>query len=219
VNDPTLAPHPHNDGRSITTSVLQDAADHAGTDIPGVVGNLVKTLAGQKFTVAKGVQMHDEVINIGRAVAEAYEEFVAVRVLKAVDESRYTLGLAYPAMRADVSRAADGHRDFVGAEALEKCAWEWMRKSGDIGLFHREGTSGHATVVESYIYRGPDWHQVSPVDEKSYLVKSGDWMLGTVWDEYGWQLVKAGLVKGWSPEGGAKRATASPERLALLRSA
>ena len=142
----------------------------------------------------------------------------ACRVVKTGEERRYTLGVAYPAMKADTARAADGHRDFVGAEALEATAWSWMTKSRDIGLFHQGGTEGHATVVESYIYRGPDWTIPSPVDGQDYVVKAGDWLLSTVWDEYGWELVKSRLVNGWSPEGGARRAKPSAERLALLRS-
>jgi hypothetical protein len=138
-------------------------------------------------------------------------------VVKAVEERRYTLGVAYYAMKADVSVAQDGHRDFAGPEALEKTAWEWMTKHRDVSLFHRNGTGGHADVVESYIYRGPDWIVESPMDGESYVVKAGDWMLGTVWDEHGWDLVKAGLVCGWSPEGGAHRVIPSAERLAELR--
>ncbi len=145
-------------------------------------------------------------------------ELVAVNVIKATEERRYTLGLAYPAMKVDVAVAKDGHRDFVSAEVLERTAWEFMSKGGGVNMFHRDGTDGHATVVESYIYRGPDWTFTSPVDEKDYVVKAGDWMLGTIWDDHGWAMVKAGLVNGWSPEGGARRTTPSPERLSQLRS-
>ncbi len=144
-------------------------------------------------------------------------DLVAVNVIKAQDERRYSLGLAYPAMRVDKAVAQDGHRDFVSAEALEKTAWEFL-KGGGVNIFHKSGTDGHAEVVESYIYRGPDWTFTSPVDHKEYVVKAGDWMLGTVWDEHGWSLVKAGLVNGWSPEGGARRTSVSPERLAQTRS-
>lgn len=143
-------------------------------------------------------------------------DLVAVNVAKAEDERRYTLGVSYPAMRVDTAVAQDGHRDFVSAEALEKSAWEFL-KNGGVNMFHRNGTDGHAEVVESYIYRGPDWHFTSPVDNKEYVVKSGDWMLGVVWDEHGWEMVKAGLVNGWSPEGGARRIKATAERLAQTR--
>lgn len=141
-------------------------------------------------------------------------DLAGINVVKATEERRYTLGVAYPAMRADVAVAADGHIDFVSADVLEKTAWEWMRKHRDINMFHQDNTSGHAEVVESYIYRGPDW----AIDGSDYVVKSGDWMLGTIWDEEGWSLVKAELVRGWSPEGGARRVKPDAARLAELRS-
>jgi Putative phage serine protease XkdF len=184
---------------AITMAVLKQAADAAGTDIPGVVANIVRTLAGGK-TAAKALTT----------------DMAAVNVFKAQDEQRYTLGVAYPAMKADVAVAADGHIDFVSPEVLEKTAWAWMTEHRNIGLFHKAGTEGHATVVESYIYRGPDWH--NEIAGETHVIKAGDWMLGTVWDEYGWQLVKAGLVNGWSPQGGARRINPSADRLAQLRS-
>lgn len=150
--------------------------------------------------------------------AGADMDMARVSLVKAVEERRYTLGLAYPAMVPDKAVAMDGHIDFAGPELLEKTAWGWMAKHRDIGLFHKDGTEGHATVVESYIYRGPDWLVTSPVDGREYAIKAGDWMLGTIWDRYGWQLVKEGLVRGWSPEGAARRVVPTAERLAELRS-
>lgn len=143
--------------------------------------------------------------------------YADLTLLKAAVEQQYTLGLAYPAMKVDVAVAKDGRRDFVTAEVLERTAWRWMKDQRDIGLFHEEGTSGHAEVVESYIYRGPDWVCAQP-GNKQVVIKSGDWMLGTVWDDYGWNLVKKGLVRGWSPEGQARRRAASTQSLAKLRS-
>jgi hypothetical protein len=178
---------------------LHAAADHAGTDDLGAIANMLSSISG-------GVGAAKDI------------DTAECRVVKAVEERRYSLGVAYPAMKADVSVAADGHRDFVSPEVLEKTAWEWMTKHRDVSLFHRDGTSGHAQVVESYIWRGPDWKVTSPVDDKPYVIKSGDWLLGAVWDGYGWELVKAGLVNGWSPEGGARRSVPTAARLAQLRS-
>jgi hypothetical protein len=138
-------------------------------------------------------------------------------IVKASEEKRFSLGVAYPAMKADVGRAADGHRDFVSADVLEATAWMWLRKYRDVNLYHRDGTSGHFEPTESYIWRGPTWEQESPIDGATYVVKAGDWMLGGVWDDYGWALVKAGLVKGWSPEGGARRRVPTADALAQLR--
>ena len=154
---------------------------------------------------------------LGSLAKHAPGNLAAYRVLKSTNEQRFTLGVAYPAMKADVARAADGHRDFVSEEVLEKTAWEWLAKFRDVGLFHRDGTEGHFTPTESYIWRAPTWKVDSPVDGKPYLVCKGDWVLGGVWDDYGWTMVKSGLANGWSPEGGARRSTPTAERLALLR--
>ncbi len=143
--------------------------------------------------------------------------YAACQVLKSTPERRFTLGVAYPAMKADKGRAADGYRDFVSAEALEKTAHEWLIKHRDVNLFHRNGTSGHFKPAESYIWRFGRYTFTSPVNGKNYVIKDGDWLLGGYWDELGWSLVKAGLVNGWSPEGTAKRARPTAERLALCR--
>lgn len=152
----------------------------------------------------------------------AKEEVIAdsaeYQVLKSSATRQFTLGLAYPAMKPDVSRAADGRRDFVSPEVLEDTAWSWLTKYRNVNLFHRDGTEGHFTPTESYIYRGPDWEVPSPVDAKAYVIKAGDWLLGGVWDDMGWAFVKAGLVNGWSPEGTARRSRPTAERLAQLRS-
>lgn len=149
---------------------------------------------------------------------EVVDDHVDYGLVKATEERRFSLGVAYPAWRPDVGRAADGHRDFVSAEVLEKTAHEWLWQRRDVNLFHQGGTSGHFQVAESYIWPAPDWTIESPVDGKPYVVRKGDWMLGGYWDEIGWAYVKAGLINGWSPEGGARRSTPTADRLALLRS-
>ena len=155
---------------------------------------------------------HDAVV---KAADTPYADYA---VMKGEPERRFTLGLAYPAMKPDVGKAADGHRDFVSPEVLEKTAHEWLRKYRDVNMFHEDQTSGHFEPAESYIWRAPDWSITSPVDGSVYVIKSGDWLLGGYWDESGWELVKAGLVNGWSPEGTARRSVPTPERLAQLRS-
>jgi len=128
---------------------------------------------------------------------------------------RYTLGLAYAANTADVGKALDGHIDFMSADALEDAAWEYLRKGKQIGLFHQDNTFGHAEVVESYIYRGPNW--TIPVDDSEYVIKSGDWMLGALWDDIGFDLVQKKLVNGWSPQGRGRREIPSADSLTQLQ--
>ncbi|QGJ93454.1 capsid maturation protease [Arthrobacter phage Mufasa8] len=112
-------------------------------------------------------------------------------------EERYVLGVAYPANRPD------GHGDYMVPETVEKAAWGYYQ-TGDVGLQHRDGTIGHATVVESYIYRGPDWKQRG-ADGSEQIIKSGDWLLGAILDEPTWEAVKKGDFTGWSIQGAGVR--------------
>lgn len=115
-------------------------------------------------------------------------------------QTRYLLGLAYPAgMDDQIVTGADGARDFFTPEELEKAAWAFMQSTRDIGLYHEDGTEGHATVVESYIYRGPDW------DTGDTVIKAGDWLIGVICDDLAWGLFLDGFITGFSPQGTAKR--------------
>lgn len=198
----------HGDDSHITMDDLQAAADATGISPEQAAANIVTTVTLMAAGDLPGGSTDQ---------AAAKTEYAAVNIVKTVPTRRYSLGPAYPAMVAP-GKGADGFNDFISEDALEKAAWSWMAKHREIGLFHQDGLEGHATVVESYIYRGPDWHVQSPVDGKEYVIKSGTWMLGTIWDNHGWELVERGLVNGWSPEGGAHRAVPTPERLAQLRS-
>ena len=110
---------------------------------------------------------------VQETVVKALETpYASYAVMKGAPERRFTLGLAYPAMKPDASKAADGHIDFVSAEVLEKTAHEWLFKHRDVNLFHwttrpdtsprRSRTSGgHPTGISS------------PVDGQPYVIKSG----------------------------------------------
>jgi hypothetical protein len=200
-------PDCHHDIRHITTVNLVSAADAAGIPVEQAASNLVASVRGM---MAAGDAMKADVDMADVDMAE-------MRVVKAAEERRFTLGVAYPAWRADVGRAADGFRDFVSEEVLEKTAWDWLIKHRDVNLFHQDNTLGHFVPTESYIWRADDWVIESPVDGKPYTVRKGDWLLGGVWDSTGWDFVKNRLVNGWSTEGGARRSVPSPERLSRLR--
>jgi hypothetical protein len=117
-------------------------------------------------------------------------------------EQRYVLGVAYQAgPDPRIEKGMDGGRDFFTAAELEKAAWGFLQER-QVGLFHVDGTEGAATVVESYIYRGPDWNLGDDI-----VVKSGDWLVGAVLDETAWDLYKSGRITGWSPQGQARRIT------------
>ena len=190
----------HGDCRNITLLDLQGAAKAAKTDIHHVVANIMTCYDDD----VKGADLMDVKKDIG------------ISLIKSQEEQRYTLGVAYAANMPDVSKAADGHRDFAGPEALEKAAWSYMQKGGNVGLHHQSGTDGQGTVVESYIYRGDPW-VVKAADGSDQTIMPGDWLVGVVWSEEAWPLIKAGIVNGFSPQGSARRDVPSAESIAKFR--
>lgn len=159
------------------------------------------------------IEIEIAVKNAATKKALQESKYIALDVFsKSSNELRLTTGLAYPAMKADKNIAADGHRDFCNKEALRECAHEYLRNPG-VTLHHQEGTSGHARVVESYVWPdgAPDWTVGNTV------IKEGDWIVTCIWDEETWPLVKEGKLRGWSPEGGARRIPTSQARRAQLR--
>lgn len=122
-------------------------------------------------------------------------------------EQRYVLGIAYQAGPDQrIRKSQDGGRDYFTEAELEKAAFSFLRNGPRVGLFHADGTEGAATVVESYIYRGPDWPVAAP-DGTVTVVKAGDWLVGAILDPVAWDLYQSGKVTGWSPQGTARRIT------------
>lgn len=142
---------------------------------------------------------------------------VAGLVVKSEEERRYTLVVAYPADKADAAVAADGYRDFASKAAVEDAAWSYLTKSPQVGLWHADGTDGAGQVVESYVYRGPDW-TVTAADGSTHVVKAGDWLMGIQWTPTTWQEVKTGRIGGVSMQGSAVRRSAPADAVANLRS-
>lgn len=191
----------HGDIRKITTLNVEGSAEATGLPLAQVVANLTAACA---YLVATDGDTQ-------KAVG------VSGVVVKSADEQRYTLTVAYPANKPDVAVAQDGFRDFASPAAVEKAAWSYLRTSPNVGLWHESGTDGSGEVCESYIYRGPDW-VVKAADGSEQVIKSGDWLMGIIWSEDSWPLVKQGLIGGVSPQGRAKRRIPDPAAVAQLRS-
>jgi len=153
----------------------------------------------------------------GQYVAKAATTDRAGVMLKANDEQRVALFVAYPANKADTAVAADGHIDFAAPDVVEKAAWNWMSKGARLGLLHKVATEDFETV-ESYIYRGPDW-VVKAENGTEQVIVAGDWLTAVrAKTDAAWQMIKSGLIGGASPQGSARRRVPSAEALAALRS-
>jgi len=120
---------------------------------------------------------------------------------------RYVLSIAYKAgPDPRITKGADGGRDFLSAESLELAAWNYIAKgSPQVGIGHIDGTTGAATVVESYIYRGPDWDLGDGI-----VVTKGDWLIGMILEPRSWELAQQGKLTGLSPQGVARRRRVRP---------
>lgn len=177
---------------NITIDDLQEAADWAGVSLAQAAQNFVATL-DVDTDAEEGEEVGDE--DMYRSADEA----VLGTILREAADKQYTLGVAW-STEPDKRPAMDGHRVKIAPDVLERTAWNFMRQR-KVGLFHQDGTEGHGEVVESYIYRGPDWELTDAYGEKQ-LIRSGYWLVGILWDDPAWGLIKRRkLVKGLSPQG------------------
>ena len=154
-----------------------------------------------------------------RLVAKGAAGTAVLQPVKAEAERRFVLGVAW-AVDTPSRRGLDGFKDVAAPEAVERAAHAWMLKSGRIGLFHGDmlggsADEGHARIVESSIYRGPNWSTIDAFGNR-VLIKAGDWLMGAILDEKAWQLAKAGRLTGWSAQGRAVRKPLSPARRAQI---
>jgi hypothetical protein len=141
---------------------------------------------------------------------------VGARVVKSEAAKRYTLSVGYPADTPDAAVARDGHLDFANPEEVEKAAWGYLRNGGQVGVRHADGTEGAGDIVESYVYRGPDW-LIQAADGSEVIIKSGTWLIGTIWDEATWDAIEKGELGGTSMQGTARRRTPSPADIARIK--
>ncbi len=181
----------HGDKDNITLDALQDAADACGCTLKQAANNFVSTL---------DVDTNAEDDWGNPVVRGEYKEPELQSLLRAEPEKKYTLAVAW-GLDPDKKPAADGHRVVISPDVLERTAWDFMRKRR-VGLYHQDGTEGHGEVVESYIYRGPDW-TLEDISGTKQIIRAGFWLVGNVWDDSAWSLIKRGFLDGLSPQGGA----------------
>lgn len=115
-------------------------------------------------------------------------------------EYRYTLGPAY------IPDREDAHGEFADAETLQKAMWDWVR-AGDrtIYLQHSEKPAGE--MVEMLTWPFPIDAELTVPNQgvTKFTFPADTPFLGVVWEEWAWELVKAGELRGYSIGGSAKR--------------
>lgn len=177
----------HDDDANITLGDLIAAANAQGQALNQTAQNICDSLAAKEGAHELAVTGEGGEID---AVIKALEVPGAPK--------RFVLGVAYPVAKVD------GHGEFMTADEIERTAWDYARNYRRIGFFHADGTEGHADLVESYIYRGPDW-VTTDIDGMEQVIKAGDWVMGGILDEPGFDLVRSRKADGWSVDGDARR--------------
>ena len=175
----------HGDDDNFTVTELTAAASASGITLEQAAQNIVASLATPTIPDLDS------------------EELVEKRLSVPQNPQRFVLGVAYP------SDQLDGHKEWMSAEEVEQTAWDYCRKHRRIGFFHADGTEGHMDLVESYIYRGPDW-VTTDIDGNEQVIKAGYWVMGGIADEPGFEAIVAERADGWSMDGFKKRRVAAP---------
>ena len=158
---------------------------------------------------AQGITLDQAAANIVASVASLAEPEPAVVVKRlAVPENpaRYILGCAY---QCD---SVDGHNEFVAKAELEQIAWDFLANHRQIGFHHADGLVTHGTVVESYTHKGDPW-VTKALDGSTVTVREGDWMVGAIFDEIGFEHIVRESADGWSIQGALpRRLSPAPRR-------
>lgn len=131
-------------------------------------------------------------------------------VSKAV-EYRYTLGPAY------VPDREDAHGEFTDTETLQRAMWDWVRK-GDRTIYLQHSDKAAGEMVEMMTMPFPLEAELTVPNQgvTKYTFPADTPFLGVVWEEWAWDLVKSGQLRGYSIGGTAKRVEADLPQEALI---
>jgi hypothetical protein len=161
-------------------------------------------------------EVHDLIsdeIEVVHAIAEPYalpntvKQAMLTRldagfVSKAV-EYKYTLGPAYVPMREDA------HGEFTDNVTLQAAMWDWVRK-GDRTIYLQHSDKAAGEMVEMMTLPFPLEAQLTVPGQgvTKYTFPADTPFLGVVWEDWAWEMVKAGQLRGYSIGGSAKRVEA-----------
>ena len=179
--------------KSVTTTNLAEAYNKTSESLAGSVIGILDTLMLEELEK--------------RLTASTTTSFTPI--MKA--EQRYTMGPVY------VPELEDAHGETIAASELQTAIWDWVRK-GDrtIYLQHSEKPAGEMVEILTW-----------PMEIETSLVVPGEGVtkyqfppdtpfMGVIWEEWAWELVKAGELRGYSIGGHAQRVEAElPEELTV----
>jgi hypothetical protein len=118
-------------------------------------------------------------------------------------EYRYTLGPAY------VPGREDAHGEFTDSETLQRAMWDWVRK-GDRTIYLQHSDKAAGEMVEMMTLPFPLEAELTVPNQgvSKFTFPADTPFLGVVWEDWAWDLVKTGQLRGYSIGGTAKRVEA-----------
>ena len=128
-------------------------------------------------------------------------------VVKQVDEQRFTLGPWY------VPNALDAHDEWTDPDELQTALWDYVKKGNrEIRLQHVKDTRAGEWVEAMTLPFPLDAPLINPqtgqVHKRTF--PAGTVMLGVVWDDWAWEMVKSGQIRGYSIGGSSERREEDP---------
>jgi len=182
-------------------SFANKLADMSNTELSVVFDSSVRALEGDATALVKALAT-DEII-LRSLITEAVDELEKnvmnlTPIIKS--EQRYTMGPVY------VPELEDAHGETIEADELQKAIWDWVRK-GDrtIYLQHSEKPAGE--MVEILTWPMPiETSLIVPTEGVTkYSFPANTPFMGVIWEDWAWELVKSGQLRGYSIGGKAQR--------------
>ena len=132
-------------------------------------------------------------------------------IVAKANEQRYTLGPWY------VPGVEDAHGEFTDEDTLQKALWDWVR-SGDrtIYLQHSDKPAGEMVEIMTVPFAVEADLTVPNQGVTKYQFPANTPFMGVVWEDWSWQLVKEGKLRGYSIGGTARRMSADLPATALI---
>lgn len=130
----------------------------------------------------------DRLVEAGQQNIEKQIARFPLQIIKQEAEQRIAIGIVME------PETTDAHGDVISAVEIEKSMYHFMENWQQVDFMHDEEVIEGAKIVMSYI---------APVDFElgEQQVKKGSWVLGVRFPEIVWNLIKQGLITGFSPGG------------------